>query len=646
MADTDPSYTLLVVEDDLSLRKSLQLTLRKYNFRILEATNGRDALRLFGEESVHGVLLDALMPVLDGFETCRQMRAMAEVPGAATMPILLMTGLNDEASIDRAYNAGATDYVLKPVHLGVLAHRLQRLVRTEALEDELAQTRTEFETVFRSIPDAVLLTDEKRAIVTCNRAFERSFGYRADEVKGEFTQVLYADPEDFEQEDARIFGDDPEANCEFLYRTHAGDTFWGETLGAPVAARDGARSGYLYIIRDVTERKRHEEEKVKADRLEVMGLLAGGIAHDFNNIIASLMTHFSLARSELPASTAAAQYLAECQPALDQATHLAQQLLTFAKGGAPIKKLVDLRKLVRETVQFALRATRSVGVFRLAEDAWAAEVDESQIVQVLSNLVINADQAMGGGGTVTVSLTNRTLGEDDGNDLPAGSYISLEVSDNGPGMPPEVLERVFDPYYTTKKTGNGLGLATVYSVIRKHDGHITVQSRPGKGTTFRCLLPARPNESPRPRRTVQTLPPMRAGGTSARILVLEDQEIIRKGVTRLLEREGYTVTCAEEGSIAVAAYEKSHGTPEQYDLCLLDMTIPGGMDGRETLERLRAINGQLPAIVSSGYCDDPVMANPQEYGFQGVLPKPFAREELVRVVAEVLAQAPAQPTRA
>ena len=629
---SENSFTVLIVEDDVSLRKTIQLALKNRDFRILEASDGEEALETFKNVKVEAILLDAVIPRLDGFEVCQRIR---KLPSGSDIPILMITGLDDPESLDRAFAAGVSDFITKPLNLGLLSRRLYRLAQSRRVEGKLRQRELEFDSIFRAIPDAIIYTDPKLNILTCNPAFTSIFGYEAKEIVNGSARILYADEESYDEHVERWLNGGAEKHRlphEVRFRRKDESRFFGETVGSKVVDDQGETVGFITIIRDITERKNTEEERVKEDKLETMGLLAGGIAHDLNNIITALMSSVSLVRMELPQGGMAAEYLGECQAALDQAMQLSQQLLTFSKGGEPIKKLIDLPKLVRSTVELALRATKSIAEYDIPEEVWHVEADEGQIVQVISNLVINADQAMPFGGTVSVAMKNAELASDNRFGLEPGSHVAISLVDHGIGIPENCIDRIFDPYFTTKKRGSGLGLATVYSVIKRHHGHIEVTSYAGEGTCFTCYLPA---DAEAKINNVKRYATFSRG--QGRILCLEDQEIIRRGVTRLLEKEAYNVVCKEDGREAVEAYKSAYDLPEKFDLVILDMTVPGGMGGLETMKRLRKFDPRVKAIVSSGYWDDPVMANPLDYGFKGVLPKPFSREELLRVVAEVIA---------
>jgi signal transduction histidine kinase/ActR/RegA family two-component response regulator len=384
----------------------------------------------------------------------------------------------------------------------------------------------------------------------------------------------------------------------------------------------------------IIERRSREEELQKVQRLESIGLLAGGIAHDFNNILTSILGNIFLARTNPGRDDEVRESLAQAEQAAVRAQGLARQLLTFAKGGAPIKKPVLAASLVREAVELALRGTMTRGEFQLAADLWPVEADESQLVQMISNLAINAVQAMAGGGVLKVSLANMRLGEGDEPGLSAGYYNRIEMQDQGPGIADECIGKIFDPYFTTKESGSGLGLAICYSIVKRHGGGIQVASTPGKGSVFTILLPASAERSVAPEVAVKGV--MAGGG---RILVMDDEESVRKVVARMLERLGYRVSLVNDGARAVAAHREALAAKEPFAAIILDLTIPAGMGGKEAARRILELDPGAKIIVSSGYDNDPVMSNHADHGFKGVIPKPFDLEELSATVGKVVAAA-------
>jgi nitrogen-specific signal transduction histidine kinase/ActR/RegA family two-component response regulator len=389
-------------------------------------------------------------------------------------------------------------------------------------------------------------------------------------------------------------------------------------------------------LEDITERNRAEENRHRVDKLESVGLLAGGIAHDFNNLLTGIMGSISCAKLGLNPEEKPFKYLITAEIASLRAAELTQQLLTFARGGAPVKKRTAVGRLVRESTGFAVRGTPVNCVCQVQDDLWPCEVDEGQINQVLNNLIINAVQAMPGGGGITVTCANLVLAGEASVYLPPGTYVRITIQDTGAGIPKEHLAKIFNPYFTTKKAGNGLGLATASSIIKKHEGAITVVSEPGQGTTFTLYLPAVDAvEEPE----VQAAPPVLPG--TGRILVMDDEPHVLEIATAMLECLGYACATARDGAEAVALYRQAAAGQAPFAAVIMDLTIPGGMGGKEALARLLDQAPEVRAIVSSGYSDSAVMAEFATFGFQGVLSKPYRIEDLSSVLTRVLgSQAP------
>ncbi|HYP17186.1 MAG TPA: ATP-binding protein, partial [Opitutus sp.] len=395
------------------------------------------------------------------------------------------------------------------------------------------------------------------------------------------------------------------------------------------------------VIRDQLEKEkaaRLEAALARASKLESLGVLAGGIAHDFNNLLTVIIGNVSLARLDHKIDTETVHWLSESERAALWARDLTQQLLTFAKGGEPMRAATRLPDVVREAAQFALHGSKIRCDFEIAPDLWPADVDKGQIGQVVHNIIINASQAMPGGGQIRVVLRNDVIEEPRAGLVP-GRYVKLSFTDTGAGIGPEVLPRIFEPYFTTKKQGSGLGLATVYSIVKKHDGHIEVCSKLGIGTTFHVWLPGATHPPERNAAEATAAQPMQG-----RVLVMDDEESIRQLATAVLKRMGFDVTAVEDGARVVNEYATASAAGRPYDLVILDLTVPGGMGGAEAMEKLRAANPDVVAIVSSGYSSDPVMANHAAYGFRGRVPTPYAADDLARAVEQVLGAVDRLPT--
>jgi PAS domain S-box-containing protein len=412
-----------------------------------------------------------------------------------------------------------------------------------------------------------------------------------------------------------------------------GQVFPIEGCCAPVRNDRGEITGAVLVFRDVTMRQRLEGELQRASKLESIGVLAGGIAHDFNNLLTAIMGNLALAAVDSEQNLPIREYLDGAQAASLRARDLTQQLLTFAKGGDPVRSAVQLSAVVVEVAEFASRGSKVKCDFELAGDLWPADADKGQVGQIVQNLVLNAVQAMEGGGFVRIGARNAEVGLETGLPLDPGNYVHITVSDSGQGIQPQNLSKIFEPYFTTKKQGTGLGLATVYSIVRKHKGHIAVTSVVGKGTTFDFWLPALPGRV----RAGEKPEGAPKAGLEGRALIMDDEHAIRLAASRILQRYGLEPDSASDGAEAIVKFREAHATGKPYAVVVMDLTVPGGMGGVEALVEMKKIDPDIRAIVSSGYSSNAVMGNYGAYGFKGVLTKPYSFDDFGRVLAEVMA---------
>jgi PAS domain S-box-containing protein len=421
------------------------------------------------------------------------------------------------------------------------------------------------------------------------------------------------------------------------YRLRCKDDSYKWILGRGMVVSRGEDGKPLRMIgthTDLTDRKKHETEQLKIEKLESLGILAGGIAHDFNNILTGIMGNISFAQMFLDPSHKSYKLLAEAEKASVRASELAKQLLTFARGGEPVKKVVSLQQLVNETVSLVLRGSNVVGIVQIPDSIHAIEADEGQISQACNNLIINAMQAMHGGGELTVSAQNEALGDDNPLALPPGTYVRLTFADQGCGIAEEDLKKIFDPYFTTKLAGIGLGLASTHSIISRHGGLIGVTSTAGKGTTFTIHLPSIGQTYAKYQTDSGTQTAgVHAGGA---ILVMDDEEMIRGMATNMLEYLGYQVATCENGAEAITQYKAARESSAPFAAVILDLTIPGGMGGKETAEQILATDPNACLIVSSGYSNDPIMADYGTYGFCGAVAKPYNITEFGQLLSRLL----------
>jgi len=499
-----------------------------------------------------------------------------------------------------------------------------------------------------SLREAVFIIDTKSdRVIDCNPAACSMFGYGRDELIGPLDQVrtrVHVDASAIKEFLEQLYRSSDQkgylGGLEFYMKRKDGTIFPTERSVTPILDKDGGTIGWLSVVRDMTEHNRLEAELRKIQKLESVGVLAGGIAHDFNNLLTGILGNITLAHMYAPAEAIDLRsVLKDAERASLRARELTQQLLTFSRGGAPIKKACSLAELLVDTTTFVLRGAKSRPSFAIAGDLWPAHADAGQCSQVIHNIVLNADQAMPQGGTIEITAQNVMLDDLGDASLPAGPYIRIGIRDEGIGIPPEHLGKVFDPFFTTKQRGSGLGLATTYSIVKAHGGHISVASTPGLGSTFYFYLPAlptgRPDGPPAPM-------PLAAG--HGRILLMDDEELVRETACRALTLLGYEVECVEEGNGAVECYRRAREAGQPFDLVLLDLTVPGGVGGAEAMRRLREIDPQVKGLVSSGYANDPIMAEFAAYGFSGVIAKPWELENLQAVISDQLSSFSGQPS--
>ncbi|MBW1781487.1 MAG: response regulator [Deltaproteobacteria bacterium] len=404
---------------------------------------------------------------------------------------------------------------------------------------------------------------------------------------------------------------------------------------APILDTKKQAIGSVLVFRDISENRRMENEISKIEKLESIGVLAGGIAHDFNNFLSGIIGNLSLAKSDIDPAAPVFPRLERMERAALLAKDLTQQLLTFSKGGDPIKRPMQLTNLVKESALFALRGSSVRCDFVFQPDLLASEVDEGQISQVIHNLILNAVQAMPEGGVIYVRGENIHLPSGNEMALTEGEYVKLTIQDQGTGIKKQHIKNVFDPYFTTKQKGSGLGLTVVYAIIDKHNGRITVNSELGFGTRFSIYLPGIHGIELQIATHKKHITP-----GVGRILVMDDEDFIHEVAEEMLKQMGYTATPVKSGEEAIESYKAAFESGRAFDAVILDLTVPGGMVGKETVKALMEIDPDVKAIVSSGYSNDPVMSNYSEYGFRNALRKPYRMGEMSEVLTAVLEKSP------
>ncbi len=503
----------------------------------------------------------------------------------------------------------------------------------EANELELRESELKFKELVELLPQVVFEADQSGIFTFTNqRGFELT-GFSQDDIDRGLSVMDTLVPEDRDrayQSMVDIFKGARLRGNQYTFMRKDGSTFPGVIYSSPIMA-EGKPAGLRGIVVDITEQRHREEERQRAQKLESIGTLAGGIAHDFNNLLGAIFGNLDLACQGAANASAQKAYLEEALAAHQRASDLTQQLLTFAKGGQPVKRSVSIQKVIKDAVSLALSGSNVRCETNVADDLWSCFADESQIHQVASNLLINAQQAMPEGGRILVHARNVVVDGSESLPVKNGKYVRIDFVDQGEGIEPEIINRIFDPFFSTKQNGSGLGLATSYSIVKKHDGHIQAHSEPGRQTVVSVWLPATP-------RRVRAQNPAEVHEHKGRgaILVLDDELSIRKMSKAMLAQLGYQPETAASASDALAAYRRRLESGEPFVAVILDLTIPGGKGGQAVLDQMRSLDANVKAIVSSGYSDDPVMANPKGYGFAGVIKKPYLMRDLAAALEAVL----------
>jgi len=533
------------------------------------------------------------------------------------------------------------------------------LSERKSAEKALKESEEKFRSITEQSADGIVLTDEKGSIAEWNKAQEDITGLKrgdviglpAWEVEGMTMPMDVKTPQRIaqirEKVQGLLRGERTSSTIERIEHSIILPDGSSKLVSERVfAIKKSVGNMLVSIINDITDLKRAESDKLaveqylqRAQRLESLGVLAGGIAHDFNNILTGIFGFTDLARSQAK-DAMAVEYLSQAMESLDRAKALTQQLLTFSKGGVPIKKIASVSLLIRETCQFTLSGSNVKCNFFIPEDLWTCNIDRNQIGQVIQNLILNATQAMPMGGTIEVSAANVHLGARDHPTLKEGNFVVITIKDQGMGISEEMVSRIFDPFFTTKTKGHGLGLAISHSIISRHDGAINVQSELGKGAAFHIYLPA-----------CEGFLVESAGNAAARhtgtgrILVMDDEEGVRRLISRMLQSFGYSVIGKENGKDTLDFFMEETRNNRSFAAMILDLTIPGGMGGKEVAEEIRRTNSELPLFVASGYAENEIVAHPEEHGFTASIPKPFKMVELMELLEKHLGKSKAEETR-
>ena len=510
----------------------------------------------------------------------------------------------------------------------------------EELEEELSRTRSEMDQLLSSTPAIIYscdIIDETLVPTFTSSNITRQLGYDLSECMEDpswwFSHIHPDEREKalIEMKKAVFESDRTSFAHEYRFRQKDASYTWVHDEFNIFRDESGKADKIVGSWLDISSRKKMEEEMIKTQKLESIGVLAGGIAHDFNNFLTVILNGIFYLEETCEGDEVSKTVMEDMKNVVEKAKNVSSELLIFSRGGAPVKEVTSIGRLIENNIEFSLSGSNVKADISIDEGLWSAEADPAKIVQAMSNLVLNSVHAMPDGGTLEVKASNEII--DDKSDLPlaGGKYVRISILDHGSGIKHGEITRIFDPYYTTKEKGTGLGLTTVYSIIKHHEGHIDVNSEPGKGTEFIIHLPA-----------FDTKPPIEAeeaGFEKAeclKLLFMDDEKRLREIVSKLLKLSGHEVAEAANGNEAIKLFEEALNSGRPFDAVILDLTIPGGMGGKETIERLLKLDKSVKAIVASGYSNDPVVANFRAYGFSGSLQKPYMVEDLIDKLNEVL----------
>ncbi len=635
---------------DITEQKSLEDALRssEERYRLL-VQNSSDIIALFNEDTSCSYVSPALERVL-GHTPAEAMERIAfddihpedrEYAAAAFMECLNNPGVPVASQYRVRHKNGSWRFfetvgnnVIDNPDIRSIVINCRDITDRKRLEEELQKSEERYRLLAQKSADIIAIINPDNSFRYVSPAVKRILGYTPEE----FIERMGFDhvhPEDREATVATFARclTKPDSVVTAQYRLRHKDGSWRfvEALATNVLSNPAMRAVVLNL-RDITERKQAEKALERAARLESLGVLCGGIAHDFNNILTAVLTNISMAQMYGDLEEDIEKMLADAEKASMRGKGLTQQLLTFARGGEPIKRPVSLPTLIRETIEFALSGSNVRCEHHLPKDLWPVEADEGQLGQVFQNIILNADQAMPGGGVIRVRAENLLVSEQDPLPLKPGHHVKVSIIDRGIGIPEEHLQKVFDPFYTTKQKGSGLGLSTSFSIVKRHDGALQIESRLGEGTQVHVYLPAVPEGHPARRRKTDES----CRGTE-RILLVDDDNTLRRSIGKALRRLGYQVDEAEDGTKGVSVYQEALSSVRRVDAVIMDLTIPGGLGGRQAAQEILEMDPDAKLIVSSGYSTDPLMSDYRTHGFRAVIAKPYRIEELGKTLRGVLA---------
>lgn len=633
---------VMIVEDEFIVAMHMKALLQKMGYEVVDIlTTGEEVLEKIvnsqDQENLPDIILMdiSLDGNLDGIQTAIELKKHKNIP------VIFSTAYTDDDILKRAKLSEPSGYLIKPIDSRQLTITIDMALHKANMEIELRKSEERFRKMAEASPFPIYIMDTGNRLIYANKKFLDIFGYTPQELYDRETwlEKFYPDPEYRDEvrqkwkEDVKIAKNLQPEQREFDVRCKDGSV---RTILFRLVNMD--ENNRMVICEDITYRKQSREEFLKARKLEAVGILAGGIAHDFNNLLSVIMGNINLAQMKAAGlDDSFTRWLDEAEKAAIRAKNLTRKFTIFSSGGKPVKKVTSLKNIIENAVSLAISGSNAKCEFDLPADIWKVEIDSEQMNQVINNIALNAIYAMPKGGTIFVKAENIEFSEkNNGNwlSIPNGQYVKITFFDQGTGISRKNLHAIFDPYFSTKKKGArkgmGFGLPISHSIIKKHGGYIHVDSELGKGTKVSIYLPASAIQIPSPK-------PQKSGSPSKnrRILVMDDEKMIRDIVSQMIEYLGYEIESADNGQQALEIYTKAMDSGRPFGAVILDLTVPGGLGGKETLSKLLKIDPDVRAIVSSGYSNDEIIENYKQEGFKNRIAKPYQIKELENVLKEV-----------
>ena len=611
---------IMIVEDELIVADDIQNCLQNLGYSVVATvSSGEQSIKKAQELRPDLVLMDIILKKeMDGIE------AAEIIIKNFNIPVIYLTAHSDIATINKAKITEPYGYLLKPFNERDLLTNIEIALYKHKMETKLRMSEKWLSTTLKSIGDALIATDSLGNIKFMNGIAEKITGWTLEQCNGKslnhiFNIINEKTLEKVENPVEKVLRDGSLVSLEnhTALICKNGNKVPIEDSAAPIKLDNGDIQGVVMVFHDLTEKKKLQEQFMKKQKLESLGVLAGGIAHDFNNILTAVMGNISLSLSKLKDDPILYNNYLEAEKACIRASDLTNQLLTFSKGGTPTKKTILIAKVLKDCVVATLSSKKVKYNLHISDESLKVEADESQIIQVINNIITNSIEAISTNGLIQISLEIANL--ETKNTYPENiNFIKMSIGDNGVGIATENIDKIFDPYYTTKSSGSGLGLAIVNSIIEQHNGFIKVESQKGIGTKFDIYLPA----SEKDITSDNLIHPQLITG-KGRILVMDDQEEVRKITQDLLSQIGYEVEICSEGSQAIDKYVKAVQNNIKFDIVILDLIIPDGLGGIDTLNKLLKIDPSVVALAMTGYSTDEIKSKYKEYGFKGFIAKPY-----------------------